>query len=224
MSVYAQSQSLPDSTASTKPDEKKEASTKPDEKFEVKSPFGIKTVSVGVERGWTKTTSGTDLNKMGESTTISTSAIFNNDMTFDWRSMTSQQNYYVDKTGKAVAGNPTTYQEVGPGYRYSLGKDWPTLAVKVYLQQYEKPTKKYYGYAVNPTISGKILGSNFSYTVGYKRFDSFEDSLLNTARHTQRIYILSYQINENHSVYVKKQDQRGYTQYDGYYAGYRYTF
>jgi hypothetical protein len=195
------------------------AQIKPDAKLDVDKQFGLRSVTVGVEKGYTKTVSGADLNKMGESTTISTSAIFNNNMTFDWRAMTSQQNSYSGK-----AGSPTSYQEVGPGYRYSLGKDLPTAAVKVYLQQYEKPTKRYLGYAINPSISGNILGSDFGYSIGYKRFDSFEDSLLNTARHTQRIYTISYKIDKNHSVYVKKQDQRGYTQYDGYYAGYRYTF
>ena len=195
------------------------AEIEPDAKLDVDKQFGLRSVTVGVEKGYTKTVSGTDLNKMGESTTISTSAIFNNNMTFDWRTMTSQQNSYSGK-----AGNPTSYQEVGPGYRYSLGKDLPTASIKVYLQQYEKPTKRYLGYAVNPSISGKILGSDFGYLIGYKRFDSFENSLLNTARHTQRIYTISYSIDKNHSVYVKKQDQRGYTEYDGYYAGYRYTF
>jgi len=191
------------------------AQTKPD----VNKGFGLRSVTVGLEKGYTKTVSGTDLNKIGESTTLSVSAIYNNNMTFDWRAMTSQQNSYSGKFG-----SPTSYQEVGPGYRYSLGKDLPTASIKVYLQQYEKPTKRYLGYAVAPSISGNILGSDFGYLIGYKFFDSFEDSDLNTARHTQRIYTISYKIDKNHSVYVKKQDQRGYTQYDGYYAGYRYTF
>ena len=191
------------------------AQTKPD----VNKGFGLRSVTVGLEKGYTKTVSGTDVDKMGESTTLSVGAIYNNNMTFDWRAMTSQQNSYSGKFG-----SPTSYQEIGPGYRYSLGKDLPTASIKVYLQQYEKPTKRYLGYAVNPSISGKILGSDFGYFIGYKRFDSFEDSLLNTARHTQRIYTISYSIDKNHSVYVKKQDQRGYTQYNGLYVGYRHTF
>jgi hypothetical protein len=191
------------------------AQTKPD----VNKEFGLRSVTVGLEKGFTETVSGADKGKLGESTTLSVGAIYKNNMTFDWRAMTSQQNSYSEKFG-----SPTSYQEIGPGYRYSLGKDLPTASIKVYLQQYEKPTKRYLGYAVNPSISGKILGSDFSYLIGYKRFDSFEDSLLNTARHTQRIYTISYTINKNHSVYVKKQDQRGYTQYDGLYVGYRHTF
>ena len=191
------------------------AQTKPD----VNKEFGLRSVTVGLEKGFTETVSGADTGKLGESTTLSVSAIYNNNMTFDWRAMTSQQNSYSGKFG-----SPTSYQEIGPGYRYSLGKDLPTASIKVYLQQYEKPTKRYLGYAVAPSISGKILGSDFGYLIGYKRFDSFEDSLLNTARHTQTIYTISYTINKNHSVYVKKQDQRGYTQYDGLYVGYRHTF
>lgn len=191
------------------------AQTKPD----VNKEFGLRSVTVGLEKGYTKTVSGTDVDKMGESTTLSVSAIYNNNMTFDWRAMTSQQNSYSGKFG-----SPTSYQEIGPGYRYSLGKDLPTASIKVYLQQYEKPTKRYLGYAVDLGLGGRILDSKFSYQISYKNFDSFENSAANTAKHWQRRLILSYNINKNHSVYVKKQDQRGYTEYDGLYVGYRHTF
>ena len=216
MSVYAENQAVSNSTASTKPEVKKEASKKSDEKKE----SNLRSLTVGVENGFTQIKSGTDVNKSGGSVTLSVSAIYKDNMTFDWRAMTSQRNSYAN-----AYGSPTSYQEFGPGYRHKLGENLPTASIKVYLQQYEKPTKRYLGYAVDLGLGDRILDTNFSWNIGYKRFDAFENSALNTARHTQNRVQISYAIDKKHSVYVKKQDQRGTgQQYDGLYVGYRHTF
>jgi hypothetical protein len=178
----------------------------------------VKSVYVGGETGFVKFTSGTSLNKTSSSQSLAANVLYTNNMTLDLRAVTQQQ----DTNGTANYGNPLSYQEIGLGQRYSIGLT--NVYGKAYLQEWEKPLKRYTGYAGEIGVTDKILNSNFSYTVSYKQFNSFENSAVNTAKNNQMRYSLAYNINDNHRISLKKQDQRGYTQYDGIYVGYSYKF
>lgn len=178
----------------------------------------VKSMFVGGETGFVKFTSGTNLNKTSTSQSLAVGVVYTNNMTLDLRAVTQQQ----DTNGTANYGNPLSYQEIGLGQRYSIGLT--NVYGKAYLQQWEKPLKRYTGYAGEIGIADRILKSNFSYSVSYKQFNSFEDSALNTARNDQMRYVLAYTIKDNHRISIKKQDQQGYTQYNGLYIGYSYRF
>lgn len=178
----------------------------------------VKSMFVGGETGFVKFTSGTNLNKTSTSQSLAVGVVYTNNMTLDLRAVTQQQ----DTNGTANYGNPLSYQEIGLGQRYSIGLT--NVYGKAYLQQWEKPLKRYTGYAGEIGIADRILKSNFSYSVSYKQFNSFEDSALNTARNDQMRYVLAYTIKDNHRISIKKQDQQGHTQYNGLYIGYSYRF
>lgn len=178
----------------------------------------VKSMFVGGETGFVKFTSGTNLNKTSTSQSLAVGVVYTNNMTLDLRAVTQQQ----DTNGTANYGNPLSYQEIGLGQRYSIGLT--NVYGKAYLQQWEKPLKRYTGYAGEIGIADRILKSDFSYSISYKQFNSFEDSALNTARNDQMRYVLAYTIKDNHRISIKKQDQQGYTQYNGLYIGYSYRF
>lgn len=179
----------------------------------------VQWMSAGIEMGSGEYVSGSVKDKKLSQQSVSWTLGFKNNYTLEFRNVTSQ----MDQQSDGKYGNPLSYQEIGLGKSFDVGLT--KVFGKVFINQYEKPTKRYMGHAYEIGIRDKIGSTNFDYSVSYTKLDSFQNSDLNTADNSKYKYSIGYTIDKNHKVYARYQRQRGIgLEFDSMHYGYNYRF
>lgn len=174
----------------------------------------VSKTSVSVETGQSKTSSGVE----SSSLSVAGFLFLSNGMTIEARNVTSQ----ADKTDQANYGSPVSWQELGIGNSKKIG--FTNVYGKVFLNMYEKTNIRYVGHAEELGVRGKFGDSPFSYQVGYRWTNAFDNEPRLKSRNTQIRTTLTYSVNKNISVYFRNQDQDGDTVQTSNNLGLSYSF
>jgi hypothetical protein len=179
------------------------------------SDLKVNWVSVGGEYGTsTNTKTQRDSSSLGVSFLVGLS----NDIVIEARNRTQQ----TDSTSNSAKSAPRSWQEVGASKRFNVG------ITNVYgrgLIGIHSNTGVRYAYSAGEIgITDQFGKSPFGYTIGYRWTDSLNNREINNAQNEQKRVQIHYNINKNHRVQVRYQEQRGDTPTNALNFGYSYRF
>lgn len=146
-------------------------------------------------------------------------AVFDNGLGVDFLNVTTQN----DKNASGNYGAVTQWQELGLTYTLPVANITKVFA-RVNLSMYEKTNYRYFGHGEEIGITDRIGNTPFSYRIGYRKVDSFSDVRAYNAENEQYRFTIGYKISDKHSVYVRRQFEKGQWDYTQTNVGYSYTF